>query len=134
MIPKRLARLKVTKEIKKEFDISVNIEKETLIEVHLIEVPETLIISKKQFQKKYNMDYYSNLNHALKDGVKEEIINIIKSSASSKEEVEDEDITFFSKGCNIKRIERKTIMGLDPSVFGGVEIIDDEDMDDPFWL
>lgn len=133
MIPKRLSKLKITKVIKEEFDISVNIEKETLIEVHLVEIPEDLIISQKEFERKYEMDYYSNLNHAFKPGVKESIIEKIKSSASSKEEVEDDDITFFSKGCNIKRIEKKTIMGLDPSVFGGVEVVDDDD-DDPFWL
>ena len=77
-IPKRLKIKEPKQEILNKYGIEVELIKDhTAVIVKMIMVPEETIISKREFNQKFHMDYKTNLNHALKKDVKTDICEII---------------------------------------------------------
>ena len=100
-IPKRLAKAKTALAIQEEIGCEMALDKsenKRIIEVQMISVPQDVLKTKEEFSDKYDMNYYDNLNHAFKRGIKEKIIKIIIQHNPC---IEADEISFFAKGCKI---------------------------------
>lgn len=85
MATKRVAKKKAALAVYNELHIVIDVKRhvsygEVYVDVNLKEVDDIHVISREEFSKDFDMTYDNNINHALKDDVKNNLKKLISKA------------------------------------------------------